>query len=127
MLWMWHRYILNYSKEVNNFMKNPSKKGLIEIKDFIDFNYCSIIFDITDVSISRDDLLRKLEKDYVNHLWELDNAKYIAIANCDLQGFECCGDIYFDTRVTTYTLANLVYQEEKWFYYIVNTNIPILD
>lgn len=37
-----------------------------------------------------------LPKALINHLWELDGAKYIAIENCDLQGFATLEDICFD-------------------------------
>lgn len=100
-------------------------KELTIIEDFIDFNYCSIAFDVTDVS--RDDLLEKLKQDCVNHLWELDDSKYIAIENCDLQGFADLFDICFDSFKTTYILAKLVYKDSKWFYSIVDDAVPILE
>lgn len=88
----------NHMKEILD--KEDSKCELIPIKDFIDFNYNNIVFDITGVD--HDLLMEKLKHDYVNHLYELEDAKYIAIWNCDLQGFADIKDIL----IRLYLLTN---------------------
>lgn len=98
--------------------KEDSRCELIPIKDFIDFNYCNIAFDITGVD--RDLLMEKLKHDYVNHLYELEDSKYIAIWNCDLQGFIDVKDIYFDTTADSYKMAKLVYKDDGWYYHITS-------
>lgn len=103
-------------------MKVDSRCELIPIKDFIDFNYSNIVFDINKVD--RNLLLEKLKQDYVNHLYELEDSKYIAIWNCDLQGFKDHDDIYFDTFAETYMMAELVYRDDNWYYRIIDDAIP---
>lgn len=95
---------------------------LIPIKDFIDFNYENIAFNITEVD--QNILLEKLKHDYVNHLYELDGSHFIAIWNCDLQGFECDRDIYFDSFAETYVMAKLLYQDNSWYYHITDDAVP---
>lgn len=102
--------------------KEDSQCELIPIKDFIDFNYNDIIFDITGVD--RDLLMEKLKHDYVNHLYELEDSQYIAIWNCDLQGFECASDIYLDALAETYKMAELVYRDGGWYYRTIADAIP---
>jgi len=86
------------------------------IEDFNDFNYENIAFDITGVD--KDALRRRLKFDYVNHLWELDNANYIAIWNCDCQGFKREYDIYFDSDAVAYSLYKLIHKpsDNTWYY-----------
>lgn len=80
---------------------------MLKIEDFIDFNYEPIAFDILDVD--KEKLRNKLGNDCVNHLWELDDARYISIENCDLQGFKTLEDIWFShDHDGRYTLAQLV-------------------
>ena len=64
----------------------------IKITDWIEqFNYLNIILDISGVVREGyiTNLFESLEKDYVNHLWELERAvnsnRLIYIENCDLQ------------------------------------------
>lgn len=101
------------------------KRTRFHIDDFIDdFNYENIAFDITDVD--KQALESKLQKDYVNHLYELENANYIAIWNCDLQGFEKEDDIFFDSdNDRDYKLCKLVNVGEAWFYDVVDENKKI--
>lgn len=80
---------------------------MIKIENFIDFNYKPIAFDIS--GLDKQDLKNRLEHDYVNHLWELDDAKYISIENCDLQGFGDISEIFFDHQKTDdFILAKLL-------------------
>lgn len=91
------------------------------IKDFCyDLNYEEIAIDITGVD--KEQLRAKLNADHVNHLYELDNAKYIAIWNCDLQGFESQDDIYFDSLSDTYVLTKLEYDGDRWLALILDCN-----
>lgn len=92
---------------------------MLKIEDFLDFNYEPIAFDISDVD--KEKLRNRLGNDCVNHLWELDDAKYIAIENCDLQGFETLEDIWFDRdRDGRYTLAQLVENGDGFGYKMIN-------
>lgn len=102
--------------------RKDSQCELIPIKDFIDFNFSNIAFDITGVD--RGLLLDKLKHDDVYRLYELEDAKYITIWTCGLQGFECDRDIYFDGLVETYKMAELVYQNGSWYYRIIDDEIP---
>ena len=80
---------------------------MIKIENFLDFNYKPIAFDISNVD--KDALQSKLDEDDINHLWELDGAKYIAIENCDLQGFATLEDICFDHQTDeNYILGKLL-------------------
>lgn len=90
------------------------------IKNFIELNYDNIVLDVTNVD--HDLLLAKLKEDYINHLYELDGAHFIAIWNCDLQGFEDDCDIYLDTSSETYRMAELVYQDNSWYYRFTSTD-----
>lgn len=97
--------------------------NLTLINDFIDFNYQPIAFDITGVD--REELRKRLRADYVNHLYELEETtKYIAIWNCDLQGFNELEDVYIDSSKDTYALAKIIHDNNRWFYYILNSSIP---
>ena len=98
---------------------------MFHIDDFNDYNYENIAFDITGVD--KKALEHRLNKDYVNHLYELKNANYIAIWNCDLQGFRNIDDIYFDSDRDDYTLCKLVVVGEAWFYDIIEKNRKIED
>ena len=93
------------------------------IEDFFDFNYRNIAFDITGVN--KFDLINKLRDDYINHLYELDNANYIAIANCDLQGFEHVDDVFFESDSDEFILCKLVKVGEVWFYDIIDKHKKI--
>lgn len=84
------------------------------IKDFIELNYVNIVLDVT--SVDHDLLLAKLREDDINHLYELDGSHFVAIWNCDLQGFEEDCDIYLDIASETYRMAELVYQGNNWYY-----------
>lgn len=90
------------------------------IKNFIELNYDNIVLDVTNVN--HDLLLQKLKEDYINHLYELDGAHFVAIWNCDLQGFEDDCDIYLDTSSKTYRMAELVYQDNSWYYRFTSTD-----
>ena len=95
------------------------------INDFLDYNYENIVFDITGVD--KDDVKQKLLKDHVNHLYELDDAKYIAIWNCDLQGFRCKREIYFDSGIPVYTLAKLAKKDGELLYDIIDNQARVLE
>lgn len=97
----------------------------LAIKNFIDFNYEEIALDITGVD--KEELRKKLEADHVNHLYELDNARYIAIWNCDLQGFETMDDIFFDPGSSTYVLAKLGKDGDNWFADIVRYSVHVKE
>ena len=97
------------------------EKTAFEINDFIDFNYRDIAFDITKVD--KETLRKKLEDDYVSHLWELDNANYILIENCDLQGFESLDDLFFfDRDYEVYKLCELMLVNGKICYKVIDVN-----
>lgn len=119
-----YRYeICKSAKHVEEILdKEDSQCELIPIKDFIDFNYNNIAFDIRGVN--RDLLMEKLKHDYVNHLYELEDSQYIAIWNCDLQGFECASDIYLDGLAETYKMAEIVYRDGGWYYRTIADAIP---
>ena len=91
-----------------------------KIEDFTDYNYENIVFDIGEVD--KTSLRHKLLKDYVNHLYELDDARFIAIWNCDLQGFKRKRDIYFDSYDRVYVLAKLINVNDEWFYEVADSN-----
>lgn len=93
---------------------------LYPIKNFIDLNYVNIVLDVTNVD--HDILLAKLRDDDINHLYELDGSHFIAIWNCDLQGFETDCDIYLDISAETYRMAELVYQDGNWYYQFTSTD-----
>ena len=95
------------------------------INDFLDYNYENIVFDITGVD--KDDVKQKLLKDHVNHLYELDDAKYIAIWNCDLQGFRRKREIHFDSCEPVYTLAKLTKRDGELLYDIVDNQARVLE
>lgn len=95
------------------------------IEDFIDYNYVNIAFDISGVG--KEDLKHKLLKDNVNHLYELDGANFIAIWNCDLQGFKRRRDIYFDSYSPYYTLAKLVKLGNGWFYDLIDSGARVVE
>ena len=95
------------------------------IDDFLDYNYENIAFDIT--GIDKDDVKQKLLKDHVNHLYELDDAKYIAIWNCDLQGFRRKREIYFDSDTPVYTLAKLTKRDGELLYDIIDNQARVLE
>lgn len=61
------------------------------INDFLDYNYENIAFDIAGVD--KDDIKQKLLKDHVNHLYELDDARYIAMAKLAKRDGELLYDI----------------------------------
>lgn len=103
--------------------REDSQCELIPIKDFIDFNYNNIVFDITGVD--RDLLMENLKHDYVNHLYELEDAKYITIWNCDLQGFADINDIYFDSTTSTCKLAKIVHIDGKLFYTLIEPTMRL--
>lgn len=90
---------------------------MTKIDNFLDFNYELIAFDISDVD--KEALRNKLDEDNINHLWELDDAKYIAIENCDLQGFNTLEDIFFDhQKDENYTLGRLIYSDRVFGYVV---------
>ena len=95
------------------------------INNFLDYNYESIAFDITGVD--KADIKQKLLKDHVNHLYELDDAKYIAIWNCDLHGFRRKREIYFDSYSPVYTLAKLAKRDEELLYDIIDNQARVLE
>lgn len=68
------------------------------IKNFIDdLNYHNIVLDITEVDPVS--LRQRLNKDYVNHLYEMDedrHIQYIHIENCDLQGHRTLSDVWLE-------------------------------
>lgn len=99
-------------------MNNETESELIQIQDFMEFNYENIALDITGVD--RKLLLSRLKSDYINHLYELEDSKYIAIWNCDLQGFADINDIYFVSYESTYELAKLTYKDGVWYYCVTN-------
>lgn len=86
---------------------------MIKIDDFGDFNYEHMAFDISGVD--KKELRKRLNEDYINHLYELDNAQYIAIWNCDCQGFKRECDIYFWGDPFAYDLYKLVQKEDGWY------------
>ena len=92
--------------------------------NFLDYKYENIAFDIT--GIDKDTVKQKLLKDKVNHLYELDDAKYIAIWNCDLQGFRRKREIYFDSYDPVYTLAKLIMKDGKLYYDIIDSQARVL-
>lgn len=93
-----------------------------QITNFIEFNYENIVFDINGVD--RNLLLDKLKEDDVNHLYELEGANFIAIWNCDLQGFKNDDDIYIDSLSGFFRMAELMYQDGNWCYKITNSFVP---
>ena len=95
------------------------------IDDFLDYNYENIVFDITGVD--KDDVKQKLLKDHVNHLYELDDAKYIAIWNCDSQGFRRKREIYFDSYSPVYTLAKLAKRNGELLYDIIDNQARVSE
>ena len=95
------------------------------INNFLDYNYENIVFDIAGVD--KDDIKQKLLKDHVNHLYELDGARYIAIWNCDLQGFRRKREIYFDSDTPVYTLAKLAKRDGELLYDIIDNQARVLE
>lgn len=95
------------------------------INDFLDYNYENIVFDITGVD--KDAIKQKLLKDHVNHLYELDGARYIAIWNCDLQGFKRKREIYFDSDAPVYALAKLAKRDGRLLYDIIDNQARVLE
>lgn len=116
-----YRYEICRSAKQNEDMKKDSQYELVPIKDFIDYNYENIAFDIRGVDHKL--LLDKLRRDDVNHLYELERSNFIAIWNCDLQGFECDCDICFDGVAKTYIMAELIHQDGDWYYRIIDDAI----
>ena len=103
-------------------------KGKITIKlinNFLDYNYENIAFDIRGVD--KADSKQKLLKDHVNHLYELDDARYIAIWNCDLQGFRRKREIYFDGYEPAYTLAKLTKRDGELLYDIIDNQARVSE
>lgn len=86
---------------------------MFKIDHFLDFNHDNVAFDITGVD--KHELRERLDDDYVNHLWELEDANYFAIWNCDCQGFERECDIHFITGDNTYELFKLFHTKDEWF------------
>ena len=98
--------------------KLPS--GLKRIIDFQDFNYERVAFDLNFMDAElRKALKERLKRDYVNHLYRMDNANYFAIWNCDFQDFKTVDDIYFDSDKYDYQLVRPCFQNGEWYYQFV--------
>lgn len=108
------------SKELNFYVEKNRK--VKPIKQFMDFNYEPIVFDITGVN--RDKLFGQLGDEYINHLYELNGANFIAIWNCDLHGFERLELAYVDAPCRSFKLAKLIEDKEGFTYEIIKGNIP---
>ena len=99
-----------------------SEPARLYIEDFNDdLNYTGVILYIGNVNHER--LRTKLEKDYVNKLWRLDNAlvyadpsmkNFIYIENCDLQDLDFPLHTYMEEGYDVYIL----YEDEQGEFYI---------
>lgn len=98
---------------------------MIKIDDFNDFNYVRVAFDISDVD--KEELRKRLEEDYINHLYELNDAKYFAIWNCDCQGFKEESDIFFCSDQFVYDLHKLVQKDDGWYREFVGERLVRYD
>lgn len=116
-----HRIDLHVDKNKVLDMLTQYKLGRIYIKDFCDdLNYQKIILEISDVD--REDLLRTLEKDQVNHLYRLDyitnpddpNHNLMYIENCDLQDISTT-DIFYEMIEDGYVVTKL-HKDERGYY-----------
>lgn len=96
------------------FKKDPPQKKKLE--SFFDFNYEPVLFDIRGVD--KDELKMKLKIDYINHIWEVDDADYIAINNCDVWGYPNLDDIVLDVEESILTVYKLEKDGEGNYTYI---------
>lgn len=85
------------------------------VTDFIDFNYKPVVFHLREVN--KDRLRKVMDSHYVNHLYRLDNAYYMSVANCDCQDYRSKRDVYdqFDGEGTFYII--LLHEDEEGFYF----------
>lgn len=85
------------------------------VTDFIDFNYKPVVFHLREVN--KDRLREVMNSHYVNHLYRLDNAYYMSVANCDCQDYRSKRDVYdqFDGEGTFYII--LLHEDEEGFYF----------
>ncbi len=94
----------------------------VYIKDFNDYNYVSIMFEISQVD--RKQLEDKLNEDYINKMYRLNyvyerDVKLMYIENCDLQDVEIINKRYYELLFEEhYNLVHLKSDKDGLYYWI---------